>query len=227
MNNSVLNATLFVGSSTFRNYEFEKLLGCCVDIYTEIISKNHLCENKEEKIRDCFFDYLNNDNYRNKVQTLENYHFEKEPQENIGYLDIKVKTINPYRSTKAYYIIECKRLDSNNPKGTTGLNAEYIKNGICRFVSEFYSSYYNCNVMFGFVVSSMNISANVSNINAILDKDYINDKGSPAKAHVIQYLSEFTLVEDFHFAYISKHKTKSGKEIILYHLMFDFSKNIR
>lgn len=81
--------------------------------------------------------------------------------------------------------------------------------------------------MFGFVVSSMNISANVSNINAILDKDYINDKGSPAKAHVIQYLSEFTLVEDFHFAYISKHKTKSGKEIILYHLMFDFSKNIR
>lgn len=73
--------------------------------------------------------------------------------ENTGRVDIRIlPTKDEYVNDRAYYIIECKRLNTTNPKGATGLNAEYVKNGICRFSTGYYSSYFGCSAMFGFLV---------------------------------------------------------------------------
>ena len=172
MNNSLLNATPFSGSAIRIDSQFRSLLVCCIKIYNDIIAKNKRTKNDEETIRDLFFDeYLNDDNYRNQNKELEDFHFEKEPKENIGYLDIKAKKLNPYVSTKAYFVIECKRLDSNNSTGETGLNAEYVKNGICRFVTDYYSSY------FEFYIDGKNTSdKDIYYQISLTDGDNITDK---------------------------------------------------
>lgn len=66
----------------------------------------------------------------------------------------------------AYYIIECKRID-----GTADLNKKYVKEGVARFVTQKYSSYYGRNVMLGFVVKKMDISANAQLIESIQNSD--------------------------------------------------------
>lgn len=229
MNNSLLNATPFSGSAIRIDSQFRSLLVCCIKIYNDIIANNKRTKNDEETIRDLFFDeYLNDDNYRNQNKELEDFHFEKEPKENIGYIDIKAKKLNPYVSTKAYFVIECKRLDSNNLTGKTGLNAEYVKNGICRFVTNYYSSYFGCNAMFGFVVGFVNIQTDiVDNINSMLNKDFTNAQGGKVNSTATQIMQYDDFANSYPYSYISKHTDISGKEIELYHLMFDLSKNIQ
>lgn len=228
MSNNRLNANLFIGSSIFQKDQLFSLLRCFVDIYRDMISKQCKLENREEMIRDRFFCYLDDDRYRNDTPILQNFHFEKEPQEGTGYVDIKVKTINPYYSVKAYYSIECKRLDSKNLKGDTGLNAEYVKNGICRFVTDYYSSYFGCNVMFGFLVESVDVRVDiVGNINLMLKKHYTNAQKRVVRAKVTQQMQYKDFTNGYPYSYISKHQSASGKELTLYHLMFDFSQNIQ
>ena len=100
-NTSLLNATMFTRSSEFVNFQICALLKCLVDIYNEIIHNNCQLESKEESIRDAFFSFLDNDEYRNQIKLLQYFHFEREPKEKTGYVDITVKTISPYESTKA------------------------------------------------------------------------------------------------------------------------------
>lgn len=219
--NQELNASTFTGTSLFVHREFCAVLEHCIYIYREFINSNNDIANNEEKIRDVFFKKLNNDKYRNKHRVLLNFHFEREPQENTGFLDIKVKTLNPYRSTKAFYIIECKRLN-----GKKNLNVEYIKNGICRFVTNYYSSYFGCNAMLGFVVEDTNISRNVTQINSLLPNKYINQQRKTVCAYATQQLTYTDFASGYQYSYISKHKRSSKHEITLYHLMFDFSNNI-
>lgn len=92
--------------------------------------------------------------------------------ENTGRIDIRVMPVNPFISDDAYYILECKRLDAKRQTGTSGLNAEYISEGICRFVSEKYSSYYKVNGMIGFVIEPMDLQDNVASINTLLLSQY-------------------------------------------------------
>ncbi|MBO5673416.1 MAG: hypothetical protein J6R59_05635 [Paludibacteraceae bacterium] len=223
-----LNASAFTGLSAFNQQELFSVLECCVDIYGYFIACGNKVCNKEEQIRNIFFEKLNDDDYRSKHPCLQNFHFEKEPQENSGFLDIKVKTLNPYESTKAYYIIECKRLGSKNLLGENGLNAEYIKNGICRYVTGYYSTYFSCNVMFGFVVESVSVQTDIiDNINSMINNNYINAQHVEVNANAIQKLTHKDFVNGYSYSYISKHSHISGKEIVLYHIMFDFSQNIR
>lgn len=219
--NQELNASSFAGASLFVHREFCAVLERCIYIYREFISSNNNIANNEEKIRDVFFKKLDNDRYRNKHKELLNFHFEKEPQEKTGFLDIKVKTLNPYRSTKAFYTIECKRLD-----GKKSLNAEYIKNGICRFVTNYYSSYFDCNAMFGFVVENFDISRNVIQINSLLPNKYKNQQRKVVCANATQQLTYNDFANGYQHSYVSKHKRLNKHEITLYHLMFDFSNNI-
>ncbi len=228
MNNNKLNAVSFVGSLLFRQKQFEDLLVCCVGIYSDMISQKLQMNKKEESIRDYFFSYLSDDDYRTKVVYLQNFHFEKEPQENIGYLDIKVKTLNPYKSTKAFYVIECKNLNCKNLKGDTGLNAEYVKNGICRFVTEYYSSYFNCNAMFGFLIEEVDVQKDVvDNVNLKLNVDFDKGNGTKVNANTIQKMQYENFANGYPYSYVSTHRCNSGKELTLYHLMFDFSNNIK
>lgn len=228
MSNDMLNATSFIGSSTFQADQLFSVLRCFVDIYKDMISRQCKVENKEELIRDSFFCYLDDDSYRNNTPVLQNFHLERESQEGMGYLDIKVKPIKPYCSVKAYYIVECKRLDAHNLKGDTGLNAEYVKNGICRFVTDYYSSYFDCNVMFGFLVESVDVQTDiVDNINSMMQRRYTNAQKRVVKADVIQQMQYEDFINGYPYSYISKHTSKSGKELTLYHIMFDFSQNIK
>ena len=182
----------------------------------------------EEKIRDrLLYAYLKNNVVRKKIE-LTDFLFDKEVPEDksSGRTDIKIQTQNTFEDTKAYYIIECKRLNNQNLTGISGLNSEYVKNGICRFVYDFYSSYFGINGMVGFVVDNLDIDNNITNLNSLLNKDLIDDKGKIVNAMPLQEIKPIQLNEDSKYSYISIHQTTSQNEITLYHLMFDFSKNI-
>jgi len=222
MNDCQMNANTFFPTQQFRDESLASLLECCVEIYKDIVAKNKQVENQEEKIRDLFYDdYLNNDDYRYSHDILNRFDFTAESKEKTGYLDIRAKSINPYISTKAYYCIECKRLD-----GKSHLNAEYIKNGICRYVIDYYSTYFDKNAMFGFVVEQIDIDKNTENINGLLSYDYINQQGVTVNAKAKKSIQHFNFANDYPYSYISTHTHASGKEIVLYHLMFDFSNNV-
>lgn len=227
MNSVELSAEIFGSTSIFFEGELMGILRECVNIYRHILCEKLLLSNNEEAIRDVFMVYLKNDTYKEKHAPLNNYQFDKEIEDNKGRLDIRILPVNPYRGDKAYYSIECKRIDNKKVLGKTGLNAEYIKNGVCRYVYEYYTSYYNANVMFGFVVVPMDISRNVRNINSLLAYDYINQQGDSVNAHVKRNITYNDYVNSYPYSYISKHTSKSGKELTLYHLMFDFSQNIK
>ena len=138
-----LSAASYNYSPIFYNREFEDVVSKIIICYRMMISSDIAVEDDENKIRDVILkNYLRNNVIRNQLK-LTKYLFDREvPEDNdLGRTDIKIQTRNTFQDTKAYYIIECKRLDAQNQNGTTGLNAKYISNGICRFVSEKYSNY--------------------------------------------------------------------------------------
>lgn len=213
-----LNASAYGHSSIFYNAEFEELLSKIISCYNLMLTDNVSLSNDENSIRDILLiNYLNDNSVRRKVE-LTDYLFNREVPESktIGRTDIKIETQNTFQDTDAYYTIECKRLDASNATGATGLNAKYIQNGISRFVSKTYSTHYKTNGMIGFVVQTMDINKNITAINGLL-------KGT---ANTTRELFNRSIVSDFDYSYCSTHSL-DGDEILIYHLMFDFSKNIK
>ena len=222
-----LNANKFTFSKQFCSKELLKITAGIIESYNDITAKAVKLENDENIITSFIaINYLKNESFKRKSLTLSNYHFDYEIIENSGRSDIRVLPINPYVEDKAYYIFECKRLNSQNLSGTTGLNAEYIKNGMCRFITEYYSSYYTENGMIGYVVEKLNIIHNIKELNKLLDNDFVNDRKNIVNARVVEKIKQIDELNGHNHIYNSKHKTDSGKEIILLHLMLDFSKNI-
>ena len=227
MNDQQLIASNFMYSNTFFDKELESVLNECVVVYEQIRYEQECFSNDEECIRDVFLDkYLKDDNYKNSHSPLSNYHFDGEVRDAKGRLDIRVLPINPYKGDKVFYSIECKRIANKNVLGKSGLNAEYIKNGICRYVSEYYTNN-NVNAMFGFVVEVMDVSNNIGNINMLLSDNYINQQGKIVNANTIKKMQYEDFANGYPYSYISTHMCQSGKELTLYHLMFDFSQNIK
>ena len=224
---SALNASFFRYSLSRRNTNFEMILTKCVIIYNKILVNGEFLSNDENIIRDEFLKFLKD--YTFKVNNELNYLiFDKELTEGKGRVDIRVlSTKNEYVNDEAYYIIECKRLNLNNLSGKTGLNAEYVKNGICRFVTDYYSSYFGCNAMFGFLIESVNVQTDiVDNINSLLNTDLTNKQGNKVNANATQQMQYENFANEYPYSYVSEHIRKSGDKLVLYHLMFDFSKNI-
>lgn len=216
-----LDPSAFLESTNFRDSELQDILIKIVYCYKMMLSDKVRVTNNENLIRDeLLINYLKNNEIRNKIQ-LTTYLFDKEvPEDNTkGRTDIKVQTTNTFLDTSAYYIIECKRLDSQNLKGKTGLNAEYIGRGIMRFVSGQYSTNKYLNGIIGFVVTQMDIDANVENINYLLKKTF-------SEANTETVLTSLNFIRDFQYQYYSLHKGTDNKKIKLYHLMFDFSANM-
>ena len=225
--NPILNASSFIYSPVRRDKYLEFILIVCINIYYTITKSAIKIENNENIIRDVFIKYLQNKEFKKKYQ-LRYLKFDPETKERAGRSDIRVlPTKDEYIDDDAYYIIECKRLNSSNLTGNYGLNAEYIKNGICRFVSNYYSSYYDCNAMFGFVVEAMDINQNINQINALLPNSYTNQQEVTVNANAILPLVYTDFANGYPYSYVSKHRHISNKEFVLYHLMFDFSKNIQ
>lgn len=216
-----LNASGYEYNDIFYNAEFEEILSKVIACYNLMVFDKIMLSNDENKIRDILYlNYLNDNSIRVKIG-LKDYYFDRETFEDRtkGRTDIRVLSFYSFQDTSAYYIIECKRLDSTNTTGTTGLNAKYIEKGICRFASKQYSTFYKTNGMIGFVVESIDIHKNVTSINILLNASF-------AQANTIRILSNRTIIKGFEYSYHSTHSI-DAEEIIIYHLMFDFSKNIK
>lgn len=220
-----MDTSRFEYTQDYVDTEFCKVCRGCIMVYNSIIKSQCRLTNDENLIRDEFMKYLKNPQYRRSHTPLNEFHFEKEVPEYTGRADIKVMPRNGFEDDYAYYIIECKRLDNNNTSGITGLNAEYIKNGICRFVTGFYSTYNDCCGMLGFVVDKMDIHKNTcGNINDLLPQTMTNDRGGMVNANAIMPLTNTVLTNDFYYSYISQHlHTNEQRRVTIYHLMFDFS----
>lgn len=213
-----LDASAYGHSNIFYNAEFEELLSKIIACYNLMLTDNVSLSNDENSIRDVLLiNYLNDNSVRRKIE-LTDYLFNREVPESktIGRTDIKIETQNTFQDTDAYYTIECKRLDASNATGETGLNAKYIQNGINRFVSKTYSTYYKTNGMIGFVVQEMDIHKNVVAINGLLK----------STANTTRELYHYKIVSDFDYSYCSTHSLDNDG-ILIYHLMFDFSNNIK
>ena len=215
-----LNASSFGHIKDFYISEFEDILSKVIVCYNLMVNEKVLLKNDENAIRDILLiNYLKDNTVRQAVK-LTDYLFDREVPEDrtIGRTDIKIQTLNTFLDTSAYYIIECKRLDSVNTAGTTGLNAKYIENGIFRFVSNTYSTYNRVNGMIGFVVEPLDINKNIDAINGLLKTNF-------TQVGVVQDLQYFEITPGWDFSYCSTH-TVGGTSIIIYHLMLDYSLNI-
>jgi hypothetical protein len=185
-----------------------------------MIKDNIKLPNDENKIRNrMLIDYLNNDEIR-ELTGLTEFTFNREVPENdtTGRTDIKIEIKNRFRPTAAYYIIECKRLNNENVLGVSGLNADYIKNGICRFVNRYYSTYCGINGLIGFVVTKLDIDANTAHINT-LSTTGIN-------SNMTREIKKECFIPYFEYHYSSEHKDRENTVFTLYHLMLDYSGNI-
>jgi hypothetical protein len=221
MSFELLNAVNYSYNDINYDSEFQRILQGVYECYTRMLNDKVKVHNDENEIRNELVDnYLNNDEIKMSTK-LYLYSFNSEVLENKKKkVDIKVEFRNNLVPTKAYYIIECKRLNNKNIKGLSGLNAEYIENGIYRFVSKQYSTYNKVNAMIGFIVEKMDIDKNVKNINALLQHNQFR------KCNTIREIKKESFVPNFEFHYSSEHKDCDKDNLILYHLMFDFSDNI-
>ncbi|MFW5871619.1 MAG: hypothetical protein ACOCUT_00785 [bacterium] len=218
---SELNASDYGYNGIFYTAEFEEILSKIISCYNLMIADTVSLVNDENAIRDVLLINYLKDNPTRKQINLTDYLFDREVPEDrsLGRTDIKIQTLNTFQDTSAYYIIECKRLDAKKPNGTSGLNAKYIKNGICRFASTSYSAHYKTNGMIGFVVEPMDIFKNVSSINNLIATHF-------SESNTTQGLQYREIDPDFDFSYFSYHNVSKNK-VVLYHLMFDFSNNIK
>ncbi|GAB1345911.1 hypothetical protein [Cloacibacterium normanense] len=198
--------------SFYIDENFEFILTQIYSCYKMMLKNYSFIENNENKIKNRLYkDYLNNQNIRNKLE-LNDFLFRTESAtvndnyDEQGYSDIEIIDLKgSLTSTEAYYIIECKRLDDENPHHKGSLNNKYISEGINRFIEEKYPTHHNVNGMIAFVVKSIDIGINCNHF-----KD----------------LKEHPFIKGLDFSYRSNHCTTSGKKITLYHLMLDFSSKI-
>jgi hypothetical protein len=213
-----LNATGYNFNETNYTKEFKQVLQGVYACYTMMLGDNvSVPPNDENEIRNMLLF-----NYLNKYDGLMDYTFNGEVLEPTGgRVDIKVQTPNKLTKSEAYYIIECKRLDNKKMTDTSGLNADYINEGIYRFVSKHYSTNCRVNAMIGFVVEEIDIHSNtLHNINTLLRNPRIKN------CNTIQNIRQETFIRNFEFHYSSVHNDCDREEFMLYHLMFDFSGNI-
>lgn len=170
LNKDILEALCRANFEKITNY----ILDICELVVEDYGKKQLKLPNDENKIRSIMLEeYLK----KQKVSyDMSNYRFDLEVPENyagnghhIGRVDIRILLKSDYEKEDAYYIIECKRID-----GTSDLNKKYVKEGVARFTTQKYSSYYGRNIMLGFVVKKIDMSVNaqlIENIqNADLDK---------------------------------------------------------
>ncbi len=211
-----LNASGYSYNAVNYTTEFQRVLKGIFACYTMMLKNNITIPNDENEIRNVLLDnYLNEDTVRNQTDLIW-YSFNKEVPEQDGRVDIKVEFRNPFISTKAYYIIECKRLDNNNTTGISGLNAEYVKNGIYRFVSKYYSTNCGVNAMIGFVVDAMCIHSNTDSIKILLQNNFTN-------TNTTKNIQQAMFIPDFEYHYRSEHTDIDREKFTLYHLMLDVS----
>lgn len=196
---------------------FDKIINYIFDMCELIVadySKKQInLPNDENKIRSILLkEYVS----KNKNDYgMDGYKFDEEVPEHydgngkyIGRVDIRIILKSDFEKDDAYYIIECKRID-----GTAELNKKYVKEGIARFVTRKYSSYYGRNIMLGFVVKRISISENAKLIEEIQNNDmnqYMHGD--------FQFVRSVGITESYRCTY----QMQSGK-MELRHIFSDYS----
>ncbi len=125
--------------------------------------------NDENQIRSILLNEYMAIDENQKKHNMSDFRFEPETQEHytgsgnyLGRADIKVVLLSDFAKNNAYYLVECKRLD-----GTRAFNKKYVAEGVNRFVTQKYSSFYAKNMMLGFIVSDIDIHDNAMQIEII------------------------------------------------------------
>ncbi len=216
-----LDSTIYEYGESIYFDEFRVLIQKIVICYCLMLGDDLELEKDENKIRDVLLiNYLKNNLVRKRIK-LGDFIFDREVPEDRsrGRTDIKIQTNQSFVDTDAYYIIECKLLNSVNPRGVSGFNAKYITEGLMRFITGKYSCYYGLNGMIGFIVESIEIEQNIVYINDLINHNF-------PETNTIQNLQREDFIEKFEFIYSSRHDTVVNNPILLYHLMLDFSENI-
>ena len=72
--------------------------------------------------------------------------------------------------------------------------------------------------MIGFVVDTLEIDKNIVSLNNLLSSQF-------PEAKTVRNISKHNIVVGFDFSYYSTH-TGTGSELLLYHLMLNFSNNM-
>jgi hypothetical protein len=215
-----LDASNFRTAIPWCETHFQNILAKITRCYEMMITSKETLKNDENEIRDVLLiKYLKDDKIRALVGFIdEGINFEREVQEDqtVGRVDIKITHPDTTKVQKAYYIIECKRLDNKNLTGTSGLNQKYVDNGVYRFTSDYYSSYHGVNAMIGFVVATLDINSNTDNINNIIL--------AASSIKTTKKITKDNFIENFEYHYHSKHVSNNNKELKIYHLMYDFTR---
>ncbi len=213
-----LDATNFSGSIPFYDANFEDILSKITICYHKMIENKEPLIKDENKIRDVLVnDYLNNPTIKKELK-LEYFINPEVPERNNKRPDIKFQSPNTLYNPEQYYSIECKVLKNENLTGAKGLNAKYVYNGIYRFTSNYYSSFYRVNAMIGFIVDKLDIHKNTENINSLLQ--------SNKDINTTKEITKSSFIKDFEYHYHSEHLDKENQKLKIYHLMFDFKENI-
>ena len=201
----------------FINNNIEVIIDRILCCSQAMVDDKNMVENKENKITSRLCKYLNKNNenfsklpFRFEKQQSENYN--EAFDTDAGIIDIKVMGTMylSNRNDNDYYIIECKRID-----GTRTLNRKYIVEGISRFLSGQYTSYYNKNIMLGFIVKGVDIQKNTNDINEIQDKNFNN--------YVKEKLTLLKKTETKFWIYSSSYYLKNKPDLELRHIFYNFS----
>jgi hypothetical protein len=196
-----------------------KVLQCSELMVKDCNEKGQKIQNNEEDIRDyLFFNYLNNEEIREELG-LDNYRFSSEVPENYinnkpkGRIDLHVYSIDMFKYPKQYFTFECKRID-----GSKKLNRFYLEKGVKRFTDingPLYSSYFQSNCMFGFVVKEIDIVLNTKKINELQNREY-------PTINVINEINSIEIKQEYINTYISSYSVNEST-IELFHLFYDVS----
>lgn len=212
-----LDASNFLYNNIVYTKEFEIILSKITTCYLHLRNDNiEVPLNDENGIRDILVNnYINNPEIKKSVE-LNYFVLPEVPESNsIGRTDIRIFSPNTFYNQDEYYIIECKRIDHKACRGTSGLNYEYINNGINRFITGKYSSHYKTNAMLGFIIDSLDIHNNIEDINYLLKNNF-------SQIATTCFLHKESFIENFEFHYSSTHLTNDNQVLKLYHLMFSF-----
>ncbi|MDR2089531.1 MAG: hypothetical protein LBP73_09270 [Clostridiales Family XIII bacterium] len=210
--NEIINSAFDAG---IINVIMAHLTKCSKQMKADCIAADNFLKNNEDAITNRLVAvYLNTQPgiFRYEPQSPE--HYDSETGCYIGRTDIKVISRDYFRDEQAYHIVECKRID-----GTIALNQKYITEGVERFFSPTpqpkYSSYYLQNIMFGYVVQTIDISENADKIDKLQGSLL---KGATASAFTLKQRENSQ-----YYIYACRYVAANTGRTELHHLFFDFA----
>ena len=190
------------------------LIKCSKRMNAFYAASNTPLENDEDIITNrLVHTFLNAEPNAFRYEPQKSEHFDETTGRYIGRADITVISGDYFNDAKAYHIIECKRID-----GSKILNRKYVSEGVSRFLSPVaspkYSSFYRQNIMFGYVVKTIDIPSNTKKLEELQKQILGNGIAG-------DFLLAYSHDSDY-YVYSCEYKSNVSY-IELMHLFYDFA----